>query len=282
MNWPFACTRALAAAAFAHIPAVMATMQVFPRAALPRRYVPQLVWRGVDRFLAVSDEVARGLIGLSGGTSHKIRVVRNGIMTTNYQRPPNNALRASLLKGAQRQLVLTTARLDEQKGHKYLLEAAAMVPDANFVFAGDGPLRARLEAQALALELGDRTVFLGHRQDIPELLAACDLFVLPSLFEGYPLSVMEAAAAGKPIVATNVGGTNEAIQSGQNGLLVRPADSHALARVIRELLVDRAHAERLANAAKMRAQTEFSAEAMCVRTVAVYEEALASRRLRYG
>jgi glycosyltransferase involved in cell wall biosynthesis len=157
-----------------------------------------------------------------------------------------------------------------------------MVPDTTFVFAGDGPLLDPLQAQARALQLGDRAIFLGYRQDVPELLAACDIFVLPSLFEGYPLSVMEAAAAGRPIIATDVGGTDEVIQSGENGLLVPPADPHALALAIRGLLVDKGRAVRLANAARLRAQTQFSADTMCLKTVAIYEEVLASRRLRYG
>jgi glycosyltransferase involved in cell wall biosynthesis len=277
MNWPFACTRALALAALGRIPAITATLQVFPRRSPSRSYVHPIVWSGVDRFLAVSDSVARGLSRLSSSVSPKIRVVRNGIVIAKYQSHIEGTLRASLLKGSQQVLVLTVARLQEQKGHRYLLEAARAVPNATFVFAGDGPLREALETQARALQLGNRAVFLGHRDDIPELLSACDLFVLPSLFEGYPLSVMEAAAAGKPIIATDVGGTDEVIRSGQNGLLVPPANPDALARAIRDMLGDPMRAQRLANAAALRAQTEFSAETMCRRTVSIYDEVLASR-----
>jgi glycosyltransferase involved in cell wall biosynthesis len=282
MNWPFACARALALAALARIPAVTATLQVFPRTLEPaRRYKQQIAWSGVDRFLAVSDHVADGLTRVFGIASLKVRVVRNGIVIATYQCPAKASLRASLLKGPQRGLVLTVGRLHEQKGHRYLLEAATKVPNATFVFAGDGPLREDLEAQARTLNLGDRVVFLGHRDDVAELLAACDIFVLPSLFEGYPLSVMEAAAAGKPIVATNVGGTDEAIQSGENGLLVPSADPDALAQAINDLLRDPIRAEQLATSAKLRAQTEFSADTMWLRTVAIYDEVLASRKPRH-
>jgi glycosyltransferase involved in cell wall biosynthesis len=277
LNWPSACRRALAVAALARIPAVIATAQLFGPSQCRRSYTQRIIWMGVDRFLAVSEEVARGLRSASTFAARKIRVVRNGIPLANYNRPVDKALQERLSGGSRQPIVLTPARLHEQKGHKYLLEAATMVPDAKFVFAGDGPLRAELETQARALGLNDRITFLGHRRDIPDLLAACDLFVLPSLFEGYPLAVMEAAVAGKPIIATAVGGTDEAIRCGQTGLLVPPADSRALADAIRSLLTDPTLAARLAQAAKAHALQEFSAETMCQRTVAVYEEVLALR-----
>jgi glycosyltransferase involved in cell wall biosynthesis len=283
LNWPFACKGGLAAAALARIPAVLATVQTF--ASLPRSSVTRtqrIVWIGVDRFLAVSEWVARGLRHVAKIPSRKIRVVRNGIPLANYDHPVGKALRETLLGDSRRPIVLTAARLHEQKGHRYLLEAATMVPDAAFVFAGEGPLRAKLEMRARALGLNDRVILLGHRKDIPDLLAACDVFVLPSLFEGYPLAVMEAAAAGRPIVATAVGGTDEAIRCGQTGLLVPPANPRALADAIRRLLADPALAARLAHAAKAHALQEFSAEAMCQRTVAVYEEVLAMHRGRNG
>ena len=283
LNWPSACRRALAVAAFAHVPAVVATAQLFAGPAECRRGRTQrIIWKGVDRFLAVSEHVARELSEVSGLPSERIRVVRNGIPLADYSRPVDGALRKTLSGGSGRPIVLTPARLDRQKGHRYLLEAATMVPDAKFVLAGDGPLRAELEAQVQAQGLSDRVTFLGHRKDIPDLLAACDLFVLPSLFEGYPLSVMEAAAAGKPVIATAVGGTDEALSNGCSGLLVPPADSRALADAIRTLLADPSRAASLAHAAKAHALREFSAERMCQGTVEVYEEVLALRRGRDG
>ena len=98
-----------------------------------------------------------------------------------------------------------------RRAMRILLQAAAQVPDATFVLAGDGPLRAELEAEARDLGVADRCVFLGQRADVPALLAAADLFVLPSLFEGLPVSVLEAMAAERPVVATAIGGTDEAI-----------------------------------------------------------------------
>lgn len=278
LNWPLACRAGLAVAASARVPAVVATTQVFvgpPRC--PRSFSQRAVWRTVDRFIAVSEDVARGLRRVSRLPATKIRVIRNGIPLAIFDRPVDRMLRSTLSRGSQWPLVLTPARLHEQKGHKYLLQAAAMVPEVMFVLAGDGPLRTELEKQARSLSLEERVIFLGHRDDIPDLLAATDMFVLPSLFEGYPLSVMEAAAAGKPIVATAVGGTDEAICSGQTGLLVPPADPWALANAIRTLLANPAFSADLARAAKMHARREYSADTMCRRTIETYEEVLTSR-----
>src|SRR5262249_44896941 len=148
------------------------------------------------------------------------------------------ALRAALMGSTDRPIVLTAARLAEQKGLCYLLKAAALLPQAMFVLAGEGPERAVLEAQAAELGLNKRVLFLGHRHDVPDLLACCDLFVLPSLFEGLPLSILEAMAAKKPVIASAVGGNNEVIVHGETGLLVRPADPAALASAIQAILSD--------------------------------------------
>jgi glycosyltransferase involved in cell wall biosynthesis len=174
-------------------------------------------------------------------------------------------------------VVLTMARLDAAKGLGHLLGAAAQVPEALFVVAGEGPLRGVLEARARQLELDGRFRFLGQRWDVPGLLGAADLFVLPSLSEGLPLTVLEAMAAGTPVVATDVGGTSEALVHGETGLLVPPADAAALAGAIRTLLADRGRAERLAAAARVRIREHFSAETMVRGITGIYEDILSAR-----
>jgi glycosyltransferase involved in cell wall biosynthesis len=124
--------------------------------------------------------------------------------------------------------------------------------------------------------------FIGHRWDIPQLLASCDLFVLPSLYEGLPISVLEAMAAGKPIVATAIGGTDEAVIHGATGLLVPPRDSAALAAAIRLLLSDSRLSARLAKAGKERAMKEFSLGAIVRGVTAVYEELIKTRHQSTG
>ena len=130
-------------------------------------------------------------------------------------------------------------------------------------------------AKAATLGVADRVRWLGHRDDVPALLAAADLFVLPSLNEGLPLAAMEAMLAGVPIVATDAGGTGEIVRDGVTGVLVPPGDPHALSAAIQALLSDRSRAARLAIAARELIEREHSAAAMVAETSRLYEELLA-------
>jgi glycosyltransferase involved in cell wall biosynthesis len=277
LSWPLACKYALAGAILARIDGVVATAQLFVEAAYdpPTRLQQWLLAMGVGRYLAVSHALAQRLQQCFMIPRHKVEVIHNAVPVEWFARPAAAALRASLTGGQDLPLVLTVARLDAQKGHCDLLEAATHVPDAHFVLAGDGPERGALETQAAALGIRDRVHFLGHRTDIPDLLAACDLFVLPSRYEGLPLSVLEAMAAGKPVVASAIPGTNEAVIHGETGFLVAPGRITAQADAIRRLLVDPALARRFGRAGQARVRQEFSAETMVARVVEVYEGLLA-------
>lgn len=281
---PLACKDGLFAAVLARIPAVIATAQLFGE--LPLSYFAygqqRFLAAGVDRYIAVSHEVARRLHQVFNIPVRKINVVHNAIPLPTIDAPANTALRRTLRRGTDRAIVLITARLDKQKGHHYLLRAASLIPEAVFVLVGDGPERASLEAQARALDLSDRVTFLGYRDDVCDLLTTCDLFVLPSLFEGLPLSVLEAMAAGKPVVATAIGGTDEAIAQGHTGLLVPPGDPVALAAAIRTVLSNPKLARRLAAAAKARVHEHFSADAMIQKVTNIYEEILFSHEAPNG
>ena len=231
----------------------------------------------IDRYIAVSKEVGQCLNKNSLVPNAKIRVVQNGISLCRFSVPADPSLRAALNEGKDRPIVFTPARLHKQKGHVYLLEAAACVPDAVFVLAGDGPERSSLQELSRKLGIADRVRFLGQRQDIPQLLACCDMFVLPSLYEGLPLSVLEAMAAGKPVIATAIGGTNEAVLHGVTGLLVPPANPTALAAAVRTLLANEPTATCLAEAGKTRVTREFSSDAMIRGVIHVYEELIETR-----
>jgi glycosyltransferase involved in cell wall biosynthesis len=262
---------AITAAALSGVQAVVATEHLFPEAPLDGTGLLQRFIRNrVDRYIAVSDDIARRLRKDLRIPKPKIRVIRNGISLRplDVQAPPPSGP----------PIVLTCARLHEQKGLGHLLEAAAQVPDAVFVIAGDGPRRQELEAQAGALRIADRVRFLGHRTDIAALLASCDLFVLPSLFEGLPLSVLEAMAAARPVVATAVGGTPEAVVPGHTGLLVAPADAAALADAIRSIIGNPGLAARLGANGRQRVERMFSADRMVEEIESLYAELLSDRR----
>ena len=279
LTWPLSCRFGLLAAKRARVPVIVATAQLFMELDRSRpwhRAEQRLMAACVDRYLAVSDEVAERLQSSLRISARKIEVVRNGIPLDRFAGATPGAL-ARTLPGDERPLVLTVARLDLQKGHTYLLQAAALVPDAVFALVGEGDQRAALEAQARGLGIQDRVLFLGHRTDIPELLAACDLFVLPSLFEGFPLSVLEAMAAGKAVIASDIGGTDEAVVHRETGILVPPGDAAVLAGAIRTLLGDSGMARRFGQAGQTKALREFSAERMVRRVSEIYEELLDAR-----
>lgn len=270
LTMPLACKLPLAGAALARVPAVIATEHLFVE--IPyrlSRWLERFVAPGIHRYIAVSHYIARELSAALPFTSRKIQVVHNGIPVERFR-----TARVRPVFDSPGPVVLTMARLTPQKGLTYLLYAAAQIPDATFLIAGEGPERAALEMQARHASMNHRVKFLGPREDVPALLASCDVFVLPSLFEGLPLAVLEAMAAGAPVIATDVGGTREAIQDGVTGLLVRPADANALACALRRMLGDANFARRLAEAGQARVRQEFSAAAMVRRTTEIYEQVL--------
>jgi len=273
-GWP-GCTLGLLAAILARVPAIVATQHFF-RGKPSRRLIlrEQVVFLGVHRYIAVSHEMARNLRQTFRFTAHKVQVVHNGIIPEPFSRPGHISWEPRPAQARRAPTVLTLARLVKNKGLSYLIAAAPLVPEALFVVAGEGPDRGLFEAQAEALGVANRVRFLGQRDDIPDLLADCDLFILPSLHEGLPISVLEAMAASKPVIATAIGGIPEVVVDGQTGLLVPPADPPALAKAIRTVLADPTLARNLATAGRAQLLKGFSAEVMVQRTTQIYHEIL--------
>jgi glycosyltransferase involved in cell wall biosynthesis len=272
--WSLSCRYGIVAAACARVRARVATAQLFvempPLLGIDLQHA--LLTRCLHRHVAVSRFVASRLRDRFHVPPRKIVVIPNAATAGATASP---VARSELARDDTAPLVLTVARLDAQKGIVHLLDAAAAVPHVSFAIAGDGPDRAALEQRAVALGVSDRVRFLGHRQDVPSLLAAADLFVLPSLYEGLPLAVLEAMAAGVPVIATAIGGTDEVVRDGETGMLVPPANPAALAAAIARALAGRESASRLALAARSLVAREYSVASM-VRSVShLYEELLA-------
>jgi glycosyltransferase involved in cell wall biosynthesis/aminoglycoside phosphotransferase (APT) family kinase protein len=280
MSSPVACKWGLTAAVLARVPAVVGTVQVGAYEPPNRSAYLQLraLARGVDRYLAVSREIAAELVEWLDWPAEKVEVVYNAVDIERVAVSAPPGLRAQLGGSETRQLVLTPARLNAQKGHDTLLEATAEVPDALFLLAGDGPERGRLEARAAELGVAERVHFLGRREDVPQLLAACDVFALPSLYEGSSLAVLEAMAAGIPVVSSAIGGTEELIEDGRSGLLVPPDDAAALAAALRRLLGDPQLREDFAARARERVDAGLTREQNAERVEAIYGELPAQRR----
>lgn len=260
------------AARVARVPAVVSTVHNslydYPVGALRRRvYVTMDVATSplADRIVAVSGAIARDLVERYGLPPAKVVVVRNGIEADAFAAQATN-VRARLGLAAGDRVVAVAARMTEQKGHAHLIDAlpaiAAAVPGVRCVFAGDGPLRAALEAHARRRGVAGRCLFLGARDDVAAVLASADVVALPSRSEGLPFAVLEAMAVGRPVVATAVGGTPEAIDDGRTGLLVPAGDTAALAAALARLLGDPDVARRMGEQGAARVRREFSLAGM--------------------
>lgn len=202
----------------------------------------------------------------------RIRVVANGIDPAAYCPRTHD--------GPMRRIV-TVANLRPEKAHDVLIEAAVLVlkrcPDTEFVFAGDGAHRAHLEALARLRGVAGRVRFMGHCEDVPRLLSESDLFVLPSRSEAFPNGVLEAMAAGLPVVASRVGGIDELIEHQRTGVLVPPGDVRALAFALLDLMQWPDHAVELGRAARRTVETKYSFRRMVEQFERIYVEQLASR-----
>jgi glycosyltransferase involved in cell wall biosynthesis len=211
----------------------------------------------------------------------RTRVVHYGIDIARWASPdrPAGEVRRGLGVDEGEVLVGIVARLVSFKGHEVLLEAFAAarrdVPGLRLAIAGDGPLRDRLQARAHALLPDGAVRFLGFTEDVPSLTAACDIIAFPTFSEGFGLAGLEAMAAGRPLIASDVDSLPEIVVDGVTGLLVPPGDAKALAAAIVRLAGDAALRRRLGEDGQRRARSDFSVGAMADRTVAVYEEALA-------
>ena len=242
------------------------------------RAVERVANRWTNLVIANSEAVREDAIRTEGLPPGKVIVIYNGLQAERYDLPPQPALRARLAAVPDGPIAITVANLIEYKGHHVLLDAWRGVqrafPGATLLLAGDGPLRATLERAAAHLGLGDRVRFLGVRRDIPELLAASDLLVHPSSEEGFSNAILEGMAAGRPVIATAVGGSPEAIVQGETGILVPAGDSGALRDAVVDLLCSPGTRERLGAAARASASTRFTVERMVHEYETVYERAL--------
>jgi glycosyltransferase involved in cell wall biosynthesis len=254
----------------------------FPWLLRPKRFLYRILYAlciyWIDGVIAVSDDVRKAILAIMGPVAEKkITTIFNGVDLERYQKSVSKRLvRESLGLDERALLVLVVAMLKEQKGHRYLLEAAVHViprfPHLHFLLVGDGILKEELRAQTLHLGLEENVHFLGIRQDIPDLLAESDYFVLPSLWEGLPMALIEAMASGLPIIATEVSGSKQLIEPGISGILIPPGDSQRLAEAICEIVSDRARAAEMGQAAQQRVRQGYSAGKQAKEHVQLYQQ----------
>jgi glycosyltransferase involved in cell wall biosynthesis len=252
--------------------------EAWRRSWLKRSYIiDRLVYRTVDCFVAVSKAGARHLIECKHCPEGKVVQIYNGRDVTRFR--PDPTTRASVRRelGLTRHdpLIVHVGRLSPQKGHRYLLDAMPVVlhhlPRTKLAIVGDGELRPQLEAEVARRVLGSSVVFTGFQSSVTRLLDAADVVVLPSLFEGLPLTAIEAAAMGKPLVASSVDGTPEVVDDGHTGLLVPPADSVRLAEALVTLLKDEPRRAAMGAAARRLVEERFDLGQHVARHVDLYE-----------
>jgi len=258
--------------------AFVATCHLWTRSTRSVRFyefIDSLVLRRARRVIGVSDAITAALHE-SGISKSRLRTINNGTDLIRFQCAPST-LREELRIG-NRLMIGTVARLERQKGIEYLVRAAQGViskfPDSLFVVVGEGSLRSELGELIRELGLDSHVRLLGERNDMPGVYSSLDLFVLPSVDEGMPMTILEALAASRPVVATRVGAVEKLIVDGETGLLVDPRDVQALGGAILRSLKDPALARRLGSNGQRHVQASFSAEAMARNYLEIYSQAL--------
>jgi len=251
----------------------------------PKRLAHRILYRAggrvADGFIAVSSDVAETVRAAYLPPSGRLWVIPNGVDVERYTRAVDrDAIRASIGVATDAPLAIVVAKLMTQKGHAVLLDALPSllerVDTLRVVLVGEGELRGALEERVAAAGLTGSVTFAGNRGDIPQLLAASDLFVLPSLWEGLPMALLEAMATGLPVVATAVSGTREVIEDGRSGILVPPGDAPALGAAMIEVLERPETAASLGAAARSRVEDCYSARAQAERHAGLYRSRVAS------
>lgn len=240
-----------------------------------------------DRVYTVSQNMKRKVMW--GPTREdRIRVIHTGIDLAPFDTGGDrDAVRAEVGLPEAGVVVGTVSRLFKEKGHTYLLDAAAQLlprfPNLHLLIVGTGDERLPLEEQARALGITDHVHFTGYYADLPGALRAMDIFAQPSIdHEGFPTAVLEAQAAGLPVVASDIGGTHETMNVGETGLLVAPADATSLAQGLAELLADPNKRATMAGAGRPWIEASFTLPDMIRQMGETYEESLAHFCRREG
>jgi len=284
---PRRCAEIVVAAWLARVPRRLATFQLVT--GLPRSQPLSRPKRGLNRRwqygrlsagIAVSTANYRLLLEQHRFPARRLQLVFNSVDTERFQpRAAGEATGGQLRQiwgvPAGAPLLGVIGRLSYQKGHAILFAALPQIwaahPDAHVVLVGSGDLEQSLREQARALPGNERIHFVGQHQDIAAAMAELDIFVLPSLFEGLSLALLEAMALALPVVATAADGTTDALVDGQSGLVVPPGQAAPLAAAISRMLADPALRQRLGQAARAAALERFQQATMLERTFALYE-----------
>lgn len=247
------------------------------RRTLPMRLLNRWLWHQTDAGIAISEAIRQFSITVEGAPAEHIHTVHYGLDPASVTAPADarQILRAALHLPQEALLAGSVCRLIEQKGLLYGLRGFAQIasrfPQAYYVLAGEGAQRGDLEAEVRSLALEDRVFFLGWRDDAHTVMAALDVLLAPSLWEGFGLVFLEAMALGVPVISTQVSAIPEVVVDGETGWLVPPRDADAVAAALSDAF-DHSETRRTRGIqGRRRLETQFSVEAMVERTLVVYQ-----------
>jgi len=270
------------AAMLERVPIVIGTeVNIYERKRTHHVLAERLLMNRTDRVIVSARSVREFYLGQIHADPSKVDVIYNAVDWNMAEAPEGTRerVRAAIGLDADARVAGVIARLTEQKGHLVLFEALASpaLADVRLVVVGDGPLRDTLHAAARRLGISSRVTFLGARRDLGDLLTALDVFVMPSFWEGLPLSLVLAMGAGLPVVATAVAGIPEVVTDGQTGWLVPPRDAAALVRALAAVFGDREHATSVGAAAKRWVRPRFGVDEYVAAVASLYDRLLMAR-----
>ena len=270
------------AAILERVPIVIGTeVNVYERKRPHHSFAERLLMAGTSRVIVSAESVRDFYIRQVRADPSKVDVIYNAVDFSQGQSTRDrDGVRRSLGVPGDARVAGVIARLTEQKGHTFLFDALAATPalsDVHLLVVGDGERRAALERYAHARDVSSRVHFLGARRDLGDLLAAMDVFVLPSLWEGLPLSLVLAMGAGVAVVSTTVAGIPEVVDDGRTGFLVPPGDAVALGAALRTVLGDDAVRARIAAAGRAAVLPRFGVETYVRMIAGLYDRLLEPR-----
>jgi len=246
-----------------------------------RRIINKYLAGWTDRIVAVSKAVKDDVLKYDGIIGSKVEIIYNGVDLSKFLDTDGSAVRNEFRLPLNAPVIGTVGRLTLQKGQRYLLEAFSQLrgkfPGLVLLVVGDGPLKNELKNYAETLGIQKSVIFTGSRRDVPSLLAAMDIFVLPSLWEGLSISLIESMAAGKPVLTTDIAPIREVVNTDKVGILVPPKDSKTLADAIEILLKNKDLAERLGMAARERVFSTFNIKTTIRRYTDIFEDILRNK-----
>lgn len=231
----------------------------------------------VYKMVGVSEHTSKNLVQYENISVKKIVTIPNGIDPFPFQKKIDCDIKRKELEITKDKFVIgTCVRLSEQKGLTYLLNAMpnilSQVPQAHLVIAGTGPLESSLRDETKKLGITNNVTFLGHRDDTTELLQIFDVYVLPSLWEGLPMILLEAMAAKCPIIATNVGGVGNALEHGKAGILIEPKNPEAIEKAVMVVVKDRQTVIKMCEYAERHFQKNYTARVMVSQYENLYKD----------